>query len=351
MKPLDYHWQKFYEQVKNIPILSVCQLMGISIFRNNFIRCISPNHLDRNPSLKINSNKNYWKCFSCGESGDVISFVMVSTGLDFKNACNWLALNFNIPNPVSNTDRNTTKINLKKKIFPTKKIQTVNELDTELMTWIVNQGTLSNEAKNFLFNERKLEPKVIESLRIFSISDVNKFIISLIRQFGEERCIKSRILIKSNNKLFSCFIFPAIIFPFYDTNGTLITLQSRTLFPQKPSDRFRFPKDSPIIPFNLPSLKKLEPYDTVFITEGVTDCLAHLSVGHNAVAFPGAQSFSIKYAKLLERFTLKMYPDSDSAGQGLYTKISEALTTSVFRLNLPTGIKDYSEYYILNYGK
>lgn len=101
----------------------------------------------------------------------------------------------------------------------------------------------------------------------------------------------------------------------------------------------------------MPSLLELEPYDTVYITEGVTDCLAHLSEGHNAVAFPGAQSFSIQYAKLLEGFTLKMYPDSDSAGQSLYTKLSDALTTSIFRVDLPAGVKDYSDFHIINYGK
>ena len=346
-------WDKFYKQLKNISILSVCQLLSIPIFRNNFIRCISPNHDDHHPSLKINTAKNYWKCFSCDVGGDVITFVMIATGLDFKEACNWLASNFNITNPnlFSNSLRNRWTPSISKRSKPKVSNQPNIVLDTELMTWIVNQGGLSKDAISFLFNERKLQKNVIESLKIFSISDTDKFINALLREFGEERCIKSRILIKRFDKLYSCFMVPSIIFPFYDQNGNLITLQSRTLFPQKPSDRFRFPKGSPIIPFNLPSLSELEPYDTVYITEGVTDCLAHLSEGHNAVAFPGAQSFSVQYAKLLERFTLKMYPDRDSAGQSLYTKLSEILNTSVFRLDLPAGVKDYSDFHILNYGK
>lgn len=346
-------WNKFYEQLKNISILSVCNLLNIPVYRSNLIRCISPNHDDHHPSLKINTAKNYWKCFSCGEGGDVITFVMVATGLDFKDACNWLASNFNIPNPnmFSNSLRNLSVPHISKRIKPKTSNQSSIELDTELMTWIVNHGSLSNDANNFLFSERKLQRTVIESLKIFSISDTDKFINALLREFGEERCVKSRILIKSFDKFYPCFIVPAIIFPFYDPNGSLITLQSRTLFPQKPSDRFRFPKNSPIIPFNLPSLLELEPYDTVYITEGVTDCLAHLSEGHNAVAFPGAQSFSIQYAKLLEGFTLKMYPDSDSAGQSLYSKLSDALTTSIFRVDLPAGVKDYSDFHIINYGK
>lgn len=346
-----FHWNKFYELLKNISIISVCQLLNIPVFRSNLIRCISPNHDDHHPSLKINTAKNYWKCFSCGEGGDVITFVMVALGLDFKSACNWLASNFNIPNPNIFSKTFYCAPQVSKKLKSNMKIQSSIELDTELMTWIVNHGGLSNDATNFLFNERKLEPTVIESLKIFSISDTDKFISALVREFGEERCIKSRILLKSFNKLYPCFIVPAIIFPFYDLDGNLITLQSRTLFPKKSSDRFRFPKDSPIIPFNLPSLLELEPYDTVYITEGVTDCLAHLSEGHNAIAFPGAQSFSITYAKLLEMFTLKMYPDCDSAGESLYTKLSDTITTSVFRLDLPAGIKDYSDFHILNYGK
>ncbi len=94
-----FQWIRFIEQLKNIPILSVCQLLNIHVYRGNKIHCISPNHPDENPSLRINIAKNYWKCFSCGECGDVITFVMVATGLEFKDSCQWLASNFNILYP------------------------------------------------------------------------------------------------------------------------------------------------------------------------------------------------------------------------------------------------------------
>lgn len=345
-----FQWIRFIEQLKNIPILSVCQLLNIHVYRGNKIHCISPNHPDENPSLRINIAKNYWKCFSCGECGDVITFVMVATGLEFKDSCQWLASNFNIlyPQFFSYKYRRVQVQPQSRKIEKGKTGDSFKP-DIEVMSWIVSQGILSDEAKRFLFDGRKLSLNVIESLHIFSISDKDRFIKAIVNAFGEDRCIKSHLLTRSFGQLSCCFLLPAIIFPFYDENGDLVTLQSRTLFPQKPSDRFRFPKESPIIPYNLQSLSNLEAYDTVYITEGVTDCLAHLSEGHNAIAFPGAQSFSPQYAHLLERFTLKMYPDNDDAGQSLYSKLADSIQTSVFRLKLPDEVKDYSGYHILRY--
>lgn len=345
-----FHWNRFIEQLKGIPIMSVCQLLNIHVYRGSKIHCISPTHPDKDPSLRINIAKNYWKCFSCGESGDVITFVMVATGLEFKDACQWLASNFNIPHP-DNFPYKYKRIQVQPKLKKSEggKNVAVYNPDIELMSWIVGQGGLSDEAKRFLFDLRKLSPQVIESLHIFSITDKDKFIRDLVNAFGEDRCIKSHFLTRIFGQLGCCFLLPAIVFPFYDENGDLVTLQSRTMFPQKPSDRFRFPKDSPIIPYNLQSLSSLEAYDTVYITEGVTDCLAHLSEGHNAIAFPGAQSFNPRYAHLLEGFTLKMYPDNDDAGQSLYSKLSETIQSSVFRLNLPENVKDYSDYHILRY--
>lgn len=40
--------------------------------QRGFVLC--PFHADKNPSLKINEEKNLWYCFGCNEGGDIFSF-------------------------------------------------------------------------------------------------------------------------------------------------------------------------------------------------------------------------------------------------------------------------------------
>lgn len=47
---------------------------------NNFFRCLSPNHIDNNPSMKFTEKYNICKCFSCGTYYDIFSLV----GLDYN---------------------------------------------------------------------------------------------------------------------------------------------------------------------------------------------------------------------------------------------------------------------------
>ena len=64
----------------------------------------------------------------------------------------------------------------------------------------------------------------------------------------------------------------------YDVDNNLLTVQARYLG-DKDLPRFQFPKGSTCQVFNLPVLETLESGDELWITEGVSDCLAMLSAG------------------------------------------------------------------------
>jgi DNA primase catalytic core len=57
-------------------------------------RC--PFHEERTPSFSVNPVKGLYYCFGCGASGDAITFVRETQGLDFTGAIEWLADRFNI---------------------------------------------------------------------------------------------------------------------------------------------------------------------------------------------------------------------------------------------------------------
>ena len=57
---------------------------------------VCPFHDDHSPSMSVSPEKNIFKCFSCGASGNAITFLMDYLGIEFKEALKMLADNAGI---------------------------------------------------------------------------------------------------------------------------------------------------------------------------------------------------------------------------------------------------------------
>ncbi len=55
-----------------------------------------PFHDDRTPSFYVVPDKGFYKCFGCGESGDIFSFMMKRLGMDFNDAVKSLGARFGV---------------------------------------------------------------------------------------------------------------------------------------------------------------------------------------------------------------------------------------------------------------
>ena len=80
-----------FEIVKaNVTVKQVAEYYGLNVSSNNMICC--PFHEDKHPSMKLNDN--YYYCFGCGASGDVIQFVAKIFGLTNYEAAKKIAYDF-----------------------------------------------------------------------------------------------------------------------------------------------------------------------------------------------------------------------------------------------------------------
>ena len=86
-----------YENVKaNVSMKQVAEHYGLKVSRNGMACC--PFHDDRHPSLKL--NEDYFFCFGCGATGDVIDFVARLYGLGNYEAAQKIAADFGLdPKP------------------------------------------------------------------------------------------------------------------------------------------------------------------------------------------------------------------------------------------------------------
>ena len=78
----------WFETVKSaVTVKQAAEYYGCKVNRGDMICC--PFHDDRHPSMKL--NRDYFCCFGCGATGDVIDFVARLFGLSSYEAAKKLA--------------------------------------------------------------------------------------------------------------------------------------------------------------------------------------------------------------------------------------------------------------------
>lgn len=307
-------------------------------------------HDDHSPSLMFSPKKNMFFCFVCNKGGGPIQLVQEYEKWSFQDACVWLGDKFHIWWPDDNQYKKPVR-KATKSVFLPKQENPEFVFDEDINTWLIENARLSELSKKLLFEERHFKPKVIQVLKIKSVSDPQRVLNKLIAHFGTDRCLKSGIVRKG--KYGHCFYFytPCLLFPYYGKDGRLIGVQSRYLGDRKDAPRFQFMSSQKTRVFNLPILNTMKQGDKLYISEGVTDCLALLSADMKAVAIPSATILPLEDLVLLKGFDLHMYPDQDEAGQRAFMDLRRFYVNNESTLKaekLPKGIKDYCDYYVNN---
>ena len=290
------------QKLRELPIEGVAERLGMSVSRH---KCLCPFHNDRHPSLSFSVKKNMYRCFVCGAKGGTIDLVMGYLNKDFKEACRWLADEagvtvFRPPQPLLTQEGKAA------------------QFDVTRYERYFERPWLNEEARKFLYEERRIDPRVVRWCRITSWKD---------RQG-----------------------VPWLQTPYYDQQGKLIGVQNRNLI-RGGSPRFRFPSGSQCNLYNLPVLNLLRPGDSLFITEGCSDCWSLLSAGYKSIAIPSATVLTKKDAELLQTLSsersirFEMWPDRDLPGERLFLQLQQILPGLVHH-QLPPGCKDFSDYYL-----
>ena len=325
--------------LRSIGIEQVAEACNLTVKKH---KTLCPFHSDTRPSLTFNVKKNFYRCFVCDAKGGPIDLVMHMMNLSFYDACHWLAKTFNITLDET-LDLRHSSLDLNRitprKVKPAHSTEVrQSTVDVRHLSLLMAQPYLCPEAKKFLFDERKIKPEVVEKLGLSSIS-------SPVPMSGD-----------LNGSWFNA---PSLLIPYKDIDGNLISVQARYLGKKEFMDnsraihdnsrsqekpRFQFPKGSVCGIFNLPILKTLKPGDALFVTEGVSDCLAMLSAGFPSLAIPSATLLKPSDAKFLKKFHLHIYPDRDKPGERLFLDLQE-INPNITRHQLPEGFKDVGQYY------
>lgn len=334
--------------LKNIPVEQVAEAVGLNVTRHN---CLCFNHDDHHPSLVFNTRSNTWKCYACGIYGDSISLVQQKMNMGFMDACMWLGTQFGIDVGNNNLAIAATlpKQSIHEKAKVKKKEDAETTLDLEVLEFVSEKCMFRTaDFERFLYKERRYKRCVVEKLKIGFVGTYNGVAKALVEKFGEGRALHSGMVYKKQNKYVFAFNAPCLIFSYFDRDGKLQSLQARYLGGEdKP--RFQFPKGCKPCIFNMPILNDINEGDELYVSEGVTDCISLMSDGFKAIAIPSATLLNDSDIDILAHYSLKMYPDQDEPGMRLFARLKEKVEErggKIECLSLPTGMKDYSDYYM-----
>ena len=324
---------------------AVAKRFGLDV-KSHMAHCFK--HDDRIASLGF--RRNHWKCFSCDTGGDAITFVQERFSVSFVEACLILAEEYGIHIPYVEKQSNKWRKSIIN--IPTRESfdNFSCTFDRELAEFIMKHTKITDVGIEFLHGQRKIHIDVIKRSKIHSLESANDLIRMMRAQFGEERLKAAKVL--SSNGKFITINTPSLLIPYFDENETLISLQTRYLGEDNPDfhiSRFKRVCGSSIRLYNLPILNKVKNSERLFINEGITDCLAMLSSGYNAVALPSATSFPLEDLVKLKNKKLYMVADRDKAGNSAFIKLYRLMLRygcEVKRVELPNEVKDYCEYYI-----
>lgn len=346
------------QKLRELDILQVADLLGMGL-RNKRALCI--HHDDHHPSLAFNVRKNTCHCYSCGFSADTIGLVRERLNLGFSEACRWLADHFDVY--IADEHRDTHRKDVKKAVtasdrrmaslrahfaethvshgHPSSAYVAPSSVDVEFYQQMFRQMHLSESGRRFLFEERLLSPEALKVCHIVST---------------EQSVCMARVGR-------GVFDGPSLIFPYFDQEGRLVSVQSRYLGKKRPESsfdmnkvsldeakpkeipRFKFAPGSHRMIYGLDRLKDYPPGEPLLITEGPSDCWTALTLGFHAIAIPSATLFDRSFQALLAGRNLHIFPDQDEAGLSLYFELKQALPSLVYH-QLPEGCKDLSEYYL-----
>lgn len=337
-----------YDKVTTLNCEDVAKRLGLDV-RNHKCRCFI--HDDTHPSLSFfGKDRSAWNCFVCRKGGSAVQLVMNYYGVNLYDACKWLCREFNIH--FSGNSQQPTKAYKPKTYFIkpiNKSVEEERPFDSEIAQYILDNCNLTEEACNFLFEKRKLKSEVIKDLGIVALSHTNDMLLLLMQTFPIDRLLDSGFVKITNGTPYLRLWTPCLLFPYHNMDGQLIGIQSRYLGTVKEAPRFLFFSKNKTHLFNLPILNKIKYGESLYISEGITDCLALLSSGRNAIAIPSATILPKDELTLLRRYKLHMFPDNDDAGKAAFSNIQTHLIQYggfVFREKLPEGVKDFSDYYL-----
>lgn len=305
-------------------------------------RALCPFHGEKTPSFYLNEETQRFKCFGCGESGDVFNLIQQIEGLDFYETLKKLAEETGVELQTNNTPN---------------RFQNLYDLNQIASDYFYAQLLENKAAYKYVHEARQFSSDTIKTFQIGYAPGYNsllKHIYSLKKHYSKQDLLESGLFKEKDGKLSDRF-FNRITFPIRSTGGRVTAFSARAMPDNDYGPKYLNTSQTPIfskkdILFALYEAKNnIRKADETILCEGQTDTIALHEMGFANTVAPLGTSLTTDQLDILKNYSenLTLLFDSDKAGikaaQRAF-KLATEIGMSVFMVNLPKKYKDIDEY-------
>ncbi len=311
---------------------------------------VCPFHNDSNPSMSVSREKKFFKCFSCGTSGNVIAFVQKYEHITYYEAAAKLALKIGI-----NVDEFNTPEYRKNKQYYLTMDETKN-----FYQFYLNNTAEGLKAKHYL-EKRNINQDIIDKFQIGLAPSANDYLHRALNEkeigFIEQSDLG---LVRENNNGEPYDVFRnRIIFPITNHEGQVVGLSGRIYLENDKNSKYLnsqendiFHKGDILYNYHMATIPA-KKFDEIYVFEGFMDVIAAEKAEiSNAVATMGT-ALSKNHIKSLITLTSNIILcfDGDEAGI-LATKKAAELFSSMNILPYAVALPDSldPDEYLQKYG-
>lgn len=307
---------------------------------------VCPFHEDHSPSMSVSEEKQIYKCFSCGATGNVFTFVENFLNVSFAEAVEIIAkiVGISISIPVSSKKETKFKEEYALMEFVLKIYQ--NNLNTEVgqraIQYLKTRGLLEDTIKNFSIG--------------LSLDQNMLYTILSKKEYSEKMLLDLGLINQGKDSVYDVFQ-NRIMFPIHNLEGEVVGFTARCYLKDdtpkylNTKETYIFKKGS--ILFNYHRAKEaIRLQKEVIVVEGNMDAIRLYSVGiKNVIALMGTSLTKEQIDALKKlRCHIILMLDNDNAGESATLSIGNILEENNISFGIVrlSGEKDPDEYIIQN---
>lgn len=283
---------------------------------------LCPFHNDRHPSMRVDPNRQMYKCFVCGAGGDVFDFLMRHENFTFIEAVRWCASRAGIQ--LEETEETQQEINARKhreSLFVA--MNAVTEVYQK------NLPAVSSYLSSRGFN---ISDDVIKTFRIGYAPQGNQIHKQLLNAgYSAEILCEVNIIGKGQYGFYDVFQ-DRIMFPFLDIQGRPVAYSGRIVTPKENTGKYVNTNNTPLFQkghhlFGLhQAYRAISSMGTAYLVEGQFDVMSLHAAGVKNVVAGSGTALTENQVKLLSRYTDKVVLMYDADAAGLKASIANCET-------------------------
>ncbi|MCE5315609.1 MAG: DNA primase [Armatimonadota bacterium] len=298
---------------------------------------LCPFHNEKTPSFNVDPDRQLWKCFGCGEGGDVFSFVQKVENLTFPEAVEQLARKVGVT--IEHSDQAAKALSERDRLFRANNVA---------CTFFRKSLESSAKAKEYLAR-RGLAQSTVEKYRLgYAPGNWDDLLNHLMRQrISPADAVKAGLIKpRESSQGFYDIFRDRLMFPILDSQERVIGFGGRVMGDGEPKylnspETPLFVKNRTLYGLNF-ARRAITSNDSVLIVEGYMDVIAAQEAGfENTVATLGT-ALTEEHVNVIARFTRNVVLsfDADSAGMKAALRSSPIFERAGFNtriLSMPKG--------------